>query len=409
MVAKVITGKTIRGALNYNETKVVDGTARCIMANQFGCKPEELSFSHKLSRFQKLIVRNPKTKTNTVHISLNFDITENLTTEKLSSIASTYMDKIGFGDQPFLVYQHFDAAHPHIHILSTNIQSDSKRIDLHNIGRNQSEKARKEIESEFNLVKAESKTKKINLPGAASLQKAHYGKSQTKRTISNIVLTVARTYRYTSLPEFNAALKQFNVVAFTGKEGTEMYKRKGLSYSIIDAKGIKKGIPIKASSIYTKPMLPFLEKQFRLNEALRQPAKDRLKACIEKSLHGKSITMEAFKASLQKENVYLVARQTNTGEVYGLTFVDNLTRVVFNGSDLGKPYSAKAILQQISDSVYPQQSTPDAQLFLDDQRPIEFDMGVADLLANLTTAQPIEHISPNSATRKRRRKKGKSK
>ncbi len=57
------------------------------------------------------------------------------------------MSKIGFGDQPYLVYQHFDARHPHIHIVTTNIKSDGSRIKTHNIGRNQSERARREIEN----------------------------------------------------------------------------------------------------------------------------------------------------------------------------------------------------------------------------------------------------------------------
>ena len=64
------------------------------------------------------------------------------------------MDKISFGEQPFLVYNHTDAGHPHIHIATINIKPDGNRIDIHNIGRNQSEQARKEIEIEFNLIKA---------------------------------------------------------------------------------------------------------------------------------------------------------------------------------------------------------------------------------------------------------------
>jgi len=48
-----------------------------------------------------------------------------------------------------------------MHIVSSNIQKDGSRISLHNLGRNQSEKARKEIEIEFGLVKASAVNKKI--------------------------------------------------------------------------------------------------------------------------------------------------------------------------------------------------------------------------------------------------------
>ena len=44
-----------------------------------------------------------------------------LNKEKLCAIAETYMKAIGFEKQPYLVYRHYDAGHPHIHIVSTNI------------------------------------------------------------------------------------------------------------------------------------------------------------------------------------------------------------------------------------------------------------------------------------------------
>ena len=62
------------------------------------------------------------------------------------------MEGIGFKDQPYLVYKHNDSGHPHIHIVSSLITPEGKRIRTQNIGRNQSEKTRKEIEKEFNLI-----------------------------------------------------------------------------------------------------------------------------------------------------------------------------------------------------------------------------------------------------------------
>lgn len=204
MVARVISGKNMRGVLNYNEHKVKDGVAQCIRAENFIGESHELKFYDKLNRFTSLLEKNKVARTNAIHISLNFDVSENLAKEKLSEIASVYMDKIGFGDQPYLVYQHKDAAHPHVHVVTTNIQEDGSRISIHNIGRNQSEKARKEIEKQFSLMKAESKKKVTqDFMQPLGLKKAIYGKMETKRTITNIVTTVARNYRFTSLPEFN--------------------------------------------------------------------------------------------------------------------------------------------------------------------------------------------------------------
>lgn len=339
------------GALNYNENKVKEGLAECIAANLFPCSAQELNFHEKKNRFANQIKLNQRSKTNVVHISLNFGIGERLDKEKLNAIAATYMDKIGFGNQPYLVYNHFDAAHPHVHILTTSIQENGKRIPLHNIGRNQSEKARKEIEDMFNLVRANEKdiTKDVLLD-PRMLEKASYGKSETKKAISKIVGTITRSYKYTSIPELNAVLQQYNVTADRGKEGTMMRQKGGLLYSIIDKNGNKVGVPIKASSIYGKPTLANLEKQFKLNEVLRAPFKRKLQEKVDDVLSATSNSkLMHFVNALDQQNIKVVLRQNDEGRIYGITFVDTQNRTVFNGSDLGKLYTAKSILKRLSD------------------------------------------------------------
>src|SRR5688500_2745103 len=118
MVAKVNCGKSIKGAIAYNENKVAEGKATCIHSSGFGIEANELSSQEKTRRFQLRFDLNKKVKTNTVHISLNFDKSESLTKEKLSLISDRYMELLGFAGQPYLVYQHKDAAHPHVHIVT---------------------------------------------------------------------------------------------------------------------------------------------------------------------------------------------------------------------------------------------------------------------------------------------------
>ena len=107
-----------------------------------------------------IVLTQRASKSNTLHISLNFDPSEKLARKTLVAIAKSYMGKIDFGNQPYLVYEHIDSGHPHIHILTTNIKSDGARIDTFNIGRLKSDRARKEIEKEFGLVKAEGLNQK---------------------------------------------------------------------------------------------------------------------------------------------------------------------------------------------------------------------------------------------------------
>lgn len=407
MVAKVNSGQNILGLLNYNENKVKAGVAKCIHENMFGCNVERLSFYDKLKTFQSFITRNHRTTTKAVHISLNFDPSEKLTKDTLNAIASQYMDKIGFGNQPYLVYQHFDAAHPHIHIVTTNIQRDGKRISLYNIGRNQSEAARKELEEQFGLVKAQGRNKsQSQLVDAKDVNQAVYGKLETKRTISNAVRFITRSYRYTSIHELNALLKRYNVVADMGKEGSQMNKKKGLMYRLIDAQGKKVGVGIKASSIYGKPTLNYLEKQFKLNAILRRQHKPRLITCIDQAFGNRqTISKAMFLQLLSKERIFVLFHKNDEGRIYGITFIDNKTRVVFNGSDLGKAYGAKSITERLTGLSKPEAVLPFVNM--KSEQTEDKESSFEEVLTDLTTAKQFDFSSPDAAMKRKKRKKRK--
>jgi len=350
MVARINTSKNISKAINYNEQKVQQGKAEILFAKNFLKDVHDMNFYDKLRHFEKLMSLNQRASTNTLHVSLNFDPSETLSNEKMIEVARSYMEKIGFGDQPYLVYRHYDSAHPHIHIVSTNISFDGKRISMHNLGKNQSEKARKEIEIEFDLVRAEDKknadTNKIQPLNAA---KATYGKSETRRAISNILVPILNQYRFASLAELNAVLKLYNIQADRGEKGSRVYERGGLLYHMLDEKGNKVGIGVKASSFFMKPTLKMLEKKFAENETLRQPHKKRITANIDWILNSRTTSLDQFIKAMQKENISVVLRENKEGVVYGITYVDHKTKCVFNGSDLGKPYAAKAMLERCAE------------------------------------------------------------
>ena len=284
MVAIIKSGASLRNVLHYNENKTKQKVAQLIHSRNFGKDTEQLGFTDKIKTLEKLTSLNERTKLNAVHISLNFDPSEKLEKEKLQQIAETYMMKIGFGNQPFLVYQHHDSGHPHIHIISTNIQRDGTRIKMQNIGRNQSEKARTEIEEEFKLIKAQNPEQKILFElKPIDAQRVQYGKSETKRAIINVLDRILPTYKYASLPELNAVLRPYNVLADRGSERSRTFNANGLVYRILDEKGQKIGTPIKASAIYNKPTLKFLSEKFATNQEEKERFKMRVKNAVDLS------------------------------------------------------------------------------------------------------------------------------
>ncbi|WP_240622687.1 relaxase/mobilization nuclease domain-containing protein [Flavobacterium crocinum] len=275
------TSSSIRGILNYNEKKVDIGKAECISAVNYPLELEKLSFTSKLNRFLKLAELNTNAKRNTVHISLNFDPSENHSKEKLAEIADTYMEKLGFGRQPYLVYQHYDAGHPHCHIVTNNIQRDGKRIDLHLLGIRKSEPARKEIEEIFGLVKAEGRKQKEQFSlNPIDIGRVLYGKAESKKAINSVLNQVLFDYKYSSLPELNAVLNLYNVHADKGSEESRVFKNNGLLYKILDHNSKPIGVPIKASEFYSRPTLKFLEEKFRANETKKQYGKSHVKNAL---------------------------------------------------------------------------------------------------------------------------------
>jgi len=412
MVAIIHSSKSIRNALHYNENKVRQKDANFIHSGNYPKDTYLLGFTDKINRLEKLTALNQQTKINSVHISLNFDLSDNLNEEKLKEIADKYLKEIGFGEQPYLIYQHNDSGHPHIHIVTTNIKNDGSRISLHNLGKNKSEKARKEIEKEFGLVNAQQQKKNYVLK-PVNVSKVQYGKAETKRTITNILNHVLPTYKYSSLAELNAVLKQYNIIADRGDKNSRIYKTNGLVYRILNEHGDKVGVPIKASLIYSKPTLKNIESNFEKNENEKQAHKRRVTNAIDLAFLRKSnVSLKELMQAIQKEKIHVVLRQNDNGIIYGITYVDHQTKCVFNGSELGKQYSANIIQQRC----IAQQQTPTEKVQLI-QSNLQYEkqdfqpspIGFAKMMDELSQPEENQFANEPPEQRKFKRRKRKQK
>lgn len=350
MVAVIHTSTRLRSVLLYNENKLERGQAECISAFHYPKDAESLSFDQKLNRIQRQLALNKRTKVNTLHISLNFDPSEKLDKDQLAEISKAYLKGIGFEKQPALVYEHRDAGHPHVHIVTTNIRADGSRISLHNLGRNQSEKTRKEIEIGFGLVKAqESKAQEFRIQPASI--KVEYGKVETKKAISNVLSRVIKDYKFTTIGELNAVLNLYNVAADIGSPDSKIRKNKGILYRVLDKDGNKVGVPIKASDFHFKPTQQNLQKLFVENEVTRRIGYQNIKNSINMVRYGqKNPTLSGLGKNLRRDGIDMVLRRNEQGNLYGITFIHHRSKAVFNGSVLGKEFGAKGITEWCRDT-----------------------------------------------------------
>jgi relaxase-like protein len=128
MLARTESAISIRSPLEYNEQKVEEHKALLLDAHNFLQEKEELTMRDKRDRFQELTVRNERSQKKIVHLSVNFPVEDKLDDRQMVRIGTEFMQGIGFGDQPWLLYRHLDAGHPHFHIVTTNIRPDGSRI-----------------------------------------------------------------------------------------------------------------------------------------------------------------------------------------------------------------------------------------------------------------------------------------
>ncbi|WP_179091012.1 relaxase/mobilization nuclease domain-containing protein [[Flexibacter] sp. ATCC 35208] len=335
--------------LNYNEKKVKEGVATCIDAVGFGLGPEKLNFRQKLFRFTDIMERNPIADTNSIHISINFPPGEDLPDDKLKEITASYMKRIGYGEQPYLVYKHTDAGHPHIHVVTTCIRESGNRIATHYNGKELSRPACLALEQEYGLTStAQTENKQKEMP-VVHLRKARYGKKPTKATIAEIITGVLNNYRFGTLEEYRAILLNFGVFADRGQPGSRTYEKNGLMYQLLDEHDIPKGVPIKASLFYQKPTIKNLALRYEKNIRKRNDYKGRLIRTIDKVV-AEVGDINGFIDGLKDEGVDVVLRRNEQGFIYGMTFLDHKTCCVFNGSSLAKGYGAGAIISKLDNA-----------------------------------------------------------
>jgi hypothetical protein len=345
MRPKIMTSHNIARSISYNEQKVRLGKAECLTAANFLKDLPRLTEEDKLRCFQRRMDLNDRVTTSQ-HITLNFDPSDKLSDQQMRQIASRYMKEIGFERQPYLVYRHHDAGHPHCHIVTTHIRRDGSPLDLFNIGRNQSETARQHIEAEFGLATAEMKRQAWQEQQKVDgVQRITYGEKAITRSISRVLEHVTENFKYTSLAELNAVLRLYNVQAYQGKEGSKLHQHRGLLYRVLDENGKYIGVPLKASLFDCKPTLANLEKQFIQNQTLKQQSLQRVVTEVRWQLFINSENLKEAAQKLAWANIRMVLRRDKTGACKEITYIDLRSKCIFSGSDLGEHCNENSIRQ----------------------------------------------------------------
>lgn len=337
MIAKIGKGANLYGAISYNFRKVESENGEILAFNNL---PESIngkySTSYFIKCFEPYLSANNKTEKPIRHISLNPDPNDKLKDEDLIAIAKEYMEKMEFGNQPYIIFKHTDIERTHMHIVTTCVKSDGKKIPDYN-DRGKSMDICRNIEKSYGLLPAIKKSNNHDLV----FRSVDYEKGNVKSQISSVIRYLPLYYKFQTLGAYNALLSVFNIAVEEVKGEIHGELKSGLVYFALDASGKKISNPFKSSLFGKKAGLEFLKNHFVASKIgmKASPAKSILKNTCESILAVTSSEAE-FRKQLVHHGINLVVRRSEDSRIYGITFIDHESRSVWNGSQLGKELSA---------------------------------------------------------------------
>lgn len=338
MVAKIGRGKSLFGALSYNMDKVKNNTATVLAGQKIIESPDGSFTIPQISNsFQAYLAANRKTEKPVVHISLNPDPDDKVSDNHYKRLAKDYMKKMGYGEQPFIVFKHNDIERTHIHIVTVCVDETGRKIS-DTFEKRRSMAACRELERHYNLKSAVEKKQNQTNP---LFKPVDYRAGNVKSQMASVLRHLPKHYQYTTLGTYNALLSLFNITAEEVKGQYHRTARQGLVYFALNEKGEKVSNPFKASLFGKSAGYDELQMHFTKSSEQMQNSPDRitLKTTIEKAILAANNENE-FKENLKGLGINTVVRRTADNRIYGITFIDHQTRSVWNGSHLGKNISA---------------------------------------------------------------------
>lgn len=341
MVAKINRGASLYGVIIYNQQKVNEATGRIIAGNRMitdSLYDPDRIVSQTMFAFESYLAANRNTEKPILHISLNPTLDDNLTDSQFADLARAYMQKMGYGNQPYIVYLHEDIDRRHIHIVSTCVNENGEKID-DTYEWNRSMKACRELEQMFGLKQIADKRRELLEP---YLKKADYTRGDVKQQVSNILKSVFTSYRFQSFGEYSAMLSCFNIEAKQVKGEFDGKPYLGIIYTMTDENGKPICTPIKSSLIGKRFGYDGVEKRIAYNaqEFRAKRWQPKIRNDVALAMHGCHGNREEFVRLLGSKGIDVVFRENDAGRIYGVTFIDHHNREVYNGSRLGKEFSA---------------------------------------------------------------------
>ena len=336
MIAKISATENLGGALGYNFKKVQHNEASVLCVNELR---EGFDGTYRIDKvlrdMQALIPEKCRTKKTVFHCSLNPHPDEKLSDEQLTQIAKEYMEALGYGNQPYIVFKHNDIAREHIHIVSLRIDGEGKKIN-DKFEKRRSKQVTDTLERKYDLIPSS----KVADKAVEETPKIDITRGNIKEQVASVVRTVLKHYRFCSLGELNAILSAYNLAVEEVKTEFRGKKYDGLVYVPTDDKGNKAGTPIHASDIGRGVGYTAVQNRMQKSKQNVKLLIPTVRNKVLQTMCTSPNTEKELRQRLEEQGLRVVIRKNESGRIYGITFIDDEQGVALNGSRLGKGYAA---------------------------------------------------------------------
>ena len=336
MIAKISATENLGGALGYNFKKVEKEEASILLAAELYQNSDgNYTMEDVLADMETLIPEKCRTKKTVFHCSLNPHPDEKLSEEQLVQIAKEYMEALGYGKQPYIVFKHNDIAREHIHIVSLRVDGEGKKIN-DRFEKRRSKQITDALEKKFGLIPSSKVVNKT----VEETPKIDTTQRNIKEQMANVVRMVLKHYHFCSLGELNAILSAYNLAIEEVKTEFRGRKYDGLVYVPTDDKGGKISTPINASDIGRGVGYTAVQNRMQKSKQTIKPLIPTVRNNVLQAMRTSPQTEKDLRSRLEEQGLRVVIRKNDNGRIYGITFIDDEQGVALNGSRLGKGYAA---------------------------------------------------------------------
>ncbi len=285
MIATILKSSSTFSAVRYNERKVEHGVAELAVIRNFGYlqdAPDMRGITPLRNYLMDYSARNDRTKMTQFHAAISCKGNE-YSKEELVKIAWKYLDKMGYNNegQPVLMYFHHDTDNNHLHIVTSRISPDGRKI-------------------------ADSMEKIHSLKAIEDIM------SIDKEKQNSEMMSQAKSYHFESVSQFMAIFETSGYEAYI--QDKDIY--------------IKRGGQVQ-DSIAVKD----IEKLCRKNGDAEKKRIRQLRAILKK-YRDQSSSREELESLLKKKFGIGIKFLGKEFSPYGYMVVDNATKSVFKGSDI---------------------------------------------------------------------------